>query len=342
MAEVTVKPVEDQSAWEAFLATQPQANFLQSWLWGDFYERLNKSVFRSGFYDGGKLVGVMLSVLEPAKRARYLTVPAGPIIDWSNKALVKSAVDEMKRLAKQNKCVFVRVRPQLLASADNKKLFKGLGFMQAQMHLHAELTTQLNIERSEDELLANFRKNTRYELRQAQKKGIVIKASTNPNDIDGFYDLQLQTAQRHGFVPFSKSYLKEQFTVFAAAGKALLYSASTADGKLIAQAFVIFYNQEAAYHYGASTQLGRSEPGAYLIQWEAIKEAKKRGQTRYNFWGVVRPEQTSHRFYGVSVFKRGFRGEDVEYLHAHDLVVNKLKYLPNLTIEYVRKRRRRL
>lgn len=339
---VEVKPVTDAAVWEAFMAGHPEANFLQSWLWGAFQTRLGRQIHCSGFYNNNELQGVMLSVVEPARRARYLTVPGGPIINWQDKAVVKATVEEMRRIGKQENCVFVRTRPQLLASLQSRQLFRDLGFKEAPMHLHAELTSQLDITPDEGQLTSSFRKNTRYELKQAKKRGIVVSQSTDPEAINEFYDLQLQTAQRHGFVPYGKKFLKEQFAVFAEAGKVILYSAHTADGQLIAQAYVIFYNQEAAYHYGASTELGRKEPGAYLIQWEAIKEAKRRGCTRYNFWGVVKPEQTNHRFYGVSVFKRGFRGEDVEYLHAQDLVLNQARYLPNLVLEKVRKRHRHL
>lgn len=339
---ITVEQITEQSTWENFIQSHPEANFLQSWLWGEFNQRLDRKTYRQGFFENGKLVGVMLAIVEPARRARYLTVPGGPIIDWHNQVLVATAVQEMQRLGKSEHCAFVRVRPQIVENQENRQLFASFGFRRAKMHLHAELTSQLDITKTEDELRDEFRKNTRYELKQAKKRGIVVSSTTNPEAIDEFYNLQLQTAQRHGFVPYGKKFLKEQFAVFAASDKALLYRAETADGQLIAQAFVIFYNQEAAYHYGASTELGRKEPGAYAIQWEAIKEAKRRGLSRYNFWGVVLPEQTDHRFYGVSVFKRGFKGEDVEYLHARDLVINWPKYLPNLTVETIRKRRRHL
>lgn len=340
MAEITTQVVTDQHEWEGFLAQHPEANFLQSWYWGEFNEVIKHPAHYVGLYDGANLVGVMLGVVEPAKRGRYLTVPGGPIIDWHNQQLVSATIQAMRVLAKQTNCAFVRVRPQLLQNDDSVKLFKKLGFRPAQMHMHAELTLQLDITKELGELQQNFRKNTRYDLKQAKKRGIVISSTDDPSAIQGFYDLQLVTAQRHGFVPYAYDYLHEQFKIFSQAGKARLYSAHTKDGKLIAQAFVIFYNAEAAYHYGASTELGRKEPGAYAIQWEAIQEAKRRGMSRYNFWGVVGQEETTHRFYGVSVFKRGFRGQDVQYLHAHDLVINKAKYLPNFAIEYIRKRKR--
>lgn len=342
MAEISVEPITEKDVWEVFMAQHPEANFLHSWFWADFHERLGHRVHRCGFFKNGRLAGIMLAIVENAKRGRHLIVPAGPIINWEDAALAKKAVAEMKRIAEEEKCVFVRVRPQILASEQHESMFKHLGFVSAQMHLHAELTSQLDISKDEDTLLAECRKNTRYELRQANKRGIVVTSTTDTKAIDSFYKLQLETAQRHGFVPYGKRFLQEQFATFAAEDKVLLYSAHTKAGKLIAQAFIIFYNEEAAYHYGASTELGRKEPGAYAIQWAAIREAKRRGCKRYNFWGVVRPEQTTHRFYGVSVFKRGFRGEDVEYLHAQDLVINRIKYIPNFVVEYARKRRRHL
>jgi lipid II:glycine glycyltransferase (peptidoglycan interpeptide bridge formation enzyme) len=62
----------------------------------------------------------------------------------------------------------------------------------------------------------------------------------------------------------------------------------------------------------------------------------------YNFWGVAKPEEKQHRFYPISIFKRGFGGSDFAYLHAHDLVTRRLAYTINYIIEYARKRLRRL
>jgi lipid II:glycine glycyltransferase (peptidoglycan interpeptide bridge formation enzyme) len=327
---VLAKTILDKTEWEEFVLSHPEANFLQSWYWGVFHEAYGNTIHRIGFYKNDKLSGVMLSVVEDAKRGRYLTVPAGPIIDF---------VDEIKRLAHEEKCVFVRVRPQLKADEFSQKLFEDLGFVSSPIHLHAELTSQLDITKSEEELFANMRKATRYEIRKGNTLGISITATDEQAAIKKFYDLEILTSKRQGFVPFSYNYLSTQFASFAEAKSVLLYSAEI-ENKLLAQAFIIFYGQEAAYHYGASTQDGRKYPGAYLIQWEAIKEAKKRGMSRYNFWGVAPEDQKDHRFYGLSIFKRGFGGVDYEYLHARDLVINHPRYLINAAIEKTRKRLR--
>lgn len=341
MAKVTVKPITGKADWEGFLATRPEANFLQSWYWGQFHEALGKKVFRLGFYQNNKLVGVMLSVVEDAKRGRYLTVPGGPIIDWKSSGQVNAFVKEIRKIAAADRCVFVRVRPQLEANEFSKSLFAKSGFISAPLHLHAELTLQLDITKPEEELLANMRKATRYEIKKALSLGIKITTTDNPDALKSFFKLQIATSKRQKFVPFSYKFLYEQFKVFSQDKKALLYSAEL-NGKLLAQAFVIFYGQEAAYHYGAGTEEGRKYPGAYLIQWEAIKEARERGITRYNFWGVAPLDKPNHRFAGVSLFKRGFGGSEFEYLHAQDLVTNRPRYLINAAIENLRRHIRRV
>jgi lipid II:glycine glycyltransferase (peptidoglycan interpeptide bridge formation enzyme) len=341
MAEITIKSIDSKNIWEDFVLGKNEANFLQSWAWGEFHKALGRTISRIGFYENNKLVGVMLSVVEPARRGRYLTVPGGPIIDWQRKDCTDAFAKQIKQIAKENNCVFVRVRPQLKSNEFSKNLFKKIGFITAPMHLHAELTSQLDITKSEDELMAQMRKTTRYEIKRAMKENIKIATSTDEKEIKKFYDIQIETAKRQKFVPFSYKFLYEQFKIFAQNGHSLLYSAEF-EKKLLAQAFIIFYGKEAVYHYGVSTDEGRHHPGAYLIQWEAIKEAKKRGMTRYNFWGVAPENNTAHRFSGLSLFKRGFGGQDFEYLHAQDLIINKPRYLITYLIELFRKKIRRV
>lgn len=341
MAQITVKEITDKLEWENFLKSYMEGNFLQSYNWGLFQQNLGKTIKRIGFFQDNRLTGVMLCIVEKAKRATYLTVPAGPLIDWGNNELVNLFKKTIQDIAKLTGCSFIRVRPQILDTDENRKLFKNLGFIDAPMHLHAELTHELNLNKPEEELMAAMRKTTRYEIRQAVKLDIKITTSQDVKDIKDFYTLQKETALRQKFVEFDEKYLTEQFAVFTHDNQALLYTAYLGKQKL-AQAFIIFYELEADYHYGASTLEGRKYPGAYLIQWEAIKEAKKRGLQRYNLWGVAPVGDTNHRFWGVSVFKRGFGGEDIAFLPAQDLIVNPLAYKLNQAIELTRKKLRRL
>jgi lipid II:glycine glycyltransferase (peptidoglycan interpeptide bridge formation enzyme) len=341
VANISAKTITQKDDWENFIALHPEANFLHSWYWGDFHLRLGHRIERLGFYDDTRLVGVLLAIVEPAKRGRHIVIAGGPILDWSRVELIQLLVQELRRIAQQHRCLFVRVRPQLIDSPDVRRLFKNLGFITSPMHVTADLTSQLDLTKSNDELKRQMRKGARYDLNRSQKLGVEVEATMDERYLQEFCDLQLETARRQKFVSFSPKFLTEQFRAFARDNKVVLYRASY-QSKLLAMAFIIFYGSEAAYHYGASTELAREIPGAYAIQWEAIQEARKQGCTRYNFWGVTEHGHTKHRFYGVSVFKRGFGGQDVAYLPARDLVVNRVKYPATYLFETIRRKARHL
>ena len=208
------------------------------------------------------------------------------------------------------------------------------------MHLTADLTLQLDLTKTTETILKEMRKNTRYEIRQIEKKNISVTQSKNPKDIRAFFEQQLSLAKKHHFVPFSYKFLLEQFKIFAENDNVVLFS-SFQGKKLLASAFIIFYNKEAVYHYGISTADNYRLPGSYACQWAAIEEAKKRNCTKYNFWGIAPKEEQEHRFAGVSLFKRGFGGQEVAYLPAYDIPTS-FSYWGVYAFELLRKKLRKL
>ncbi|MGI5827417.1 MAG: lipid II:glycine glycyltransferase FemX [Patescibacteria group bacterium] len=340
MSNLSIQLIEDKARWEIFILKRPEANFLQSWNWGKFHKRLGKNVFRMALFEDEELAGAVQCIKEIAKRGIYLTLPGGPIINWEKPDHVKFIFSKIKELARSEGCTFIRMRPQIHDTQKNRQLLEQYGWKLAPMHLTADLTLQLDLSLSEEKLLAQMRKNTRYEIRKAVKEGIVVKQSQDPNDIEEFNKHQKELAKKHSFVPFSYEYLHEQFKSFLVDNQVILFHAYK-ENTLLASAFVIFYNKEAVYHYGISTPENQKFPGAYACQWKAIREAKKRGMKRYNFWGISPEDQPDHRFAGVSLFKRGFGGKEISYLPAHDLPVD-WKYQVIKGFEMLRKKARKL
>ena len=335
----TVKTVENQTEWDEFVTAHQDANFLQSWDFYEFYFSRGFDIVRRGIYDeNGQLVGVYAGEVEPAKRGRHLAVAGGPIFDWTNQEVKNLIFSDMRQQAKKLKCTFVRVRPQLQNTPENAKIFQQLGFRKAPMYLSVEFAGVLNLENSEEEILKNMRQRLRRALRKAEKNQIIIEKTSEPKAIHDFYQIELQTAKRHDFYAFSEDFLTKQFAAFAKNDEAVLYIAKLGD-EILAENFMIFYGNEASYHYGVSSELGTKYSGAPLLHMEAMRDARKRGIKRYNFWGIVDENDTNHRFYGVSVFKRGFGVEELKYLEARDLVLDKISYYTKtLPIETLRRK----
>ena len=318
----------------------PEANFLQTSTWGKVYEKDGKKVFYLGLFEGKKLIGSSVVILKPAKRGRYLEIPGGPLLDWDGdiKAL-RFFLKEIAKLAEREKCVFVRMRPNIPDTEQHRKLAERLKLVKSPMHLHAEHTVMLDITKSEEELMTEMRRQTRYEVRRAQKLGIKVSYETSEKAFNDFYDLQLETAERQGFIPSTRHLIMAQHEVFGE--KARIYTAML-DGKVLAKGEILLQAPEAIYHEAASTLDGRKLPGAYALQWQIIQDAKALGLKRYNLFGIAPPNSPHHRYAGVTTFKTGFGGEQLAYLSAHDLVIKPFHYRLVHALETIRKKKRHL
>jgi lipid II:glycine glycyltransferase (peptidoglycan interpeptide bridge formation enzyme) len=337
---VVISVVDDKQAWEDFVGGQPHACFLQSWNWGAFNEALGDKKFPLGFHEDGKLVGAAMVTMTRARRGSFLACAAGPLIDWRRPELFIQLTEHLKRLAKAEGAWFIRVRPAIDEDDPAVAVFSKLGYRDAPIHMHAETTLELDITRPEEEVLAGLRKTTRYEIRRAEKLSVHVTQSSDEADVEILHRLQGETVERHGFVPFSLDYLRKQFQSFIGDDQVRLFLAEY-EGQTIAAAMIMFHAGMAVYHYGASSNQHSKVPASHLVQWEAIKEAQRRGCHTYNFWGIAKTDDPSHPWAGLTLFKRGFGGRRVDYAHARDLPTSPLYKMTEM-IEGVRRRRRRL
>ena len=325
--------------WDGFVAKRAEANFLQSWDFYEFHRARGKKVIRRLVYNDETIVGAYAGVVETAKRGKYLAIAGGPLIDWHDTKIVKAVFDDIRKQGEESGCVFVRVRPQLELSDKSLALMQKLGLRRAPMYLSVEYAGILDLKKDEAEILAGASQGFRRKLRKAEKNDILISAETSEQAINEFCKLEKLHAERQRYVAFSESFLKNQFEAFREGNEVLIYTAKK-DGEILAQNFMIFYGPEASYQYSVSYELGTKYSAAPLLHMAAMEEARKRGCIRYNLWGIVGLEEKSHRFYGVSEFKRSFGCEELKYTPAHDLILKPLKYKLTKMVETARKKKR--
>ena len=325
--------------WQEVTKKFPEANFLQSPDYKKMQELLGNKVIVDEYGKDGE-AGHALMVVKNARRGRYLEIPCGPLIDWQNKNLVAKVLKKISQIAAEEKCVFVRIRPQLKANKQNIALLEKNGLSKSPMHLAAEHTVILDLTKAEDTLLAEMRRQTRYDIRRAAKLGITVTKSNSEEIFKEFHKVQVETAERQGFVPPDLETLLAEREAFL--DKASIYISKTADGEPIAYGLIMRGGLEGDYYEAASTPLNHKLPGAYALLWQVIKDLKSEGYQRLNLWGIAPAGQPNHRYAGVTTFKTGFGGEIVEYVPAHDIIISKPKYLKNLLVETIRKKKRHL
>lgn len=336
-----IKEILEEKTWEQFVLSQvPHTPFLQSWAWGEFQDMMGLSHYRLGLLDKGKMVGGVQALVGERKLGRFAYVPHGPVVG-SGAGSLKSAAELLKhlqRLAAKEKTDYLRVEPPWEATDEGRELSVSLGFRPTAATSQAGGTTLLlDLRVPEEELLMGMRKTTRYLVRKGQEMEIEVTRSRDPEMMEEFHRLMVATYRRQGFTPHSRKYLQTQFEILAPRGMAELYLAKY-QGDILAAAVIVTYGDTATYLHAASV---RGEvPASYLLQWEAIKQAKKADLDFYDFWGIAPTDDPRHPWYGYSLFKKGFGGYRLDYLGAWDYPLSK-RYLAVAGVERVRKFLRR-
>lgn len=268
--------------------------FLQSKEWEEFQKSLGRKVWR--------INDELIIKMPPHFGISFLFSPKGP------REITDTFLNEIKKIAKRERVIFYRCEPQ---EDPPKKFIKTKS-----KNKNPKCTQILNLDKSEDNLLAGMKQKTRYNIKLAQKKEAIIKQQTINNRqqlFEEFYDLLKNTAERQGIRLHPKKYYEElaEFNkIFIAYYK----------NKPIAGAMVNFYEKTATYLHGGSSQEHKEVMAPYLLHWEIIKEAKSRGFKFYDWWGI------SEKWPGITRFKQGFGGEAVCAPGTYDLPINKLLY----------------
>ena len=351
-----IEEIEDKEIWENFISECEEKTFLQSWNWGEFQKMMGNKIWRLGIYEMSNLITTALLVKIQAKRGTFLFLPHGPNIKNSKSEILnpkqvqiskfqilKSILEELKKIAKEEKADFIRIVPMLERNEENREIFKKLGFRESPMHANAyETSWKLDITLPEGKILMNMRKTTRYLIRQTMKNpDIKVQKSENLDDIKSYQELTKEVVKRQKFVPFSSEFIRKELEIFLKDKKAALFFGKY-KGEINCAALVIFWSGIGFYHQAASGPKYAKLSIPYLILWEAIKEARKRECILFDFWGYVDPKlKPEHPWAGPTLFKMGFGGYKKEYLKTQDFPLSK-KYWLTYIFEKLRKTKRGL
>ncbi|HBU09748.1 MAG TPA: hypothetical protein DEB30_03040 [Candidatus Peribacter riflensis] len=389
---MTIQEATNPQEWDAFLATQTFRPFLQSWTMGEVYRDTKQEPIRLEVREGQEIVAICLAILVPARRGRHLMIPYGPVMRSTEYGVQSTEVfnlllEKLKRVAKEHRCSFIRMSPFWPSDFPSSRVPSAIP---SPLHLLAEHLWYLPLQtpdpwqfnspltageglgvrgthRTEEELLAGLRKTTRNLVRRAERDGVTVEASKDPNrEIEHFIALHEEPRQRHGFTPYTHAFFRSQVRRFSARNECTLYLARF-QGEVAAASIHMHAFGECSYHHGASTHRLSKVPTSYLLQWTAIRDALKRGDHVYNFWGIApvignresgigprtseqeqgssrspNPESripSSHPFAGVTLFKTGFGGGLLPLTHCMDFPLS-ARYHLTRAFELLRKWRR--
>jgi len=236
-------------------------------------------------------------------------------------------------------------------SLKNLALFESIPLKKTTVDIQPPDTTVIDLSKTEEEILSCMKPKWRYNIHLAEKKGVKIEkyfADSESFDkaLDDFYNLFETTSERDGIAHHAKSYYKsllEQSIAWRKESDSSLVTLYLAkhEEQSLAGIITLFSKREAVYLYGASGNVKRNLMPAYLLQWQALQDAKNYGSKQYDFYGMPPTDDEKHPMHGLYRFKTGFGGRIVHRPGSIDVPVSKLyglyRLMENLRAFYHKK-----
>ncbi len=270
----------------------------------------------------------------------------GLFVLWLDKNILnKTLVEKLKNFCKKEKALFIQIELLDYNNIDSLDNLKSLINIREEYEWFIKWyykkfitpnTALIDLEKTEDEILALMKPKWRYNIRLSERKWVVVKIyNKTDKNIKIFYDLILETTSRDNFFWNSFEYYK---TFLKTLDNSKLILAEF-EGKIIAWWIFIFDKTVSIYYYWASTsdKKYRNLMAPYLVQWEAIKYAKKYPSKLYDFLWIASPEEKNSPLAWVTDFKLKLTKNTKKVSESYIFINKKIKYK---IIEFLRKLRK--
>lgn len=352
----------ESKIWNSVISELPNPHFLQTYEWGQVKAKYGWSPLYAIWDADGKWkvesdpnqlstfqapVAAALILKRQilrngfAARLSILYSPKGPLLDWSNEVLRNRVLNDLQTFARKQGAIFLKMDPDVVLGmrvpqgeddfiensgqvvmSELKR--RGWGYSSDQIQFKNTVLIDLNP--SEEELLARMKQKTRYNIRLAEKKSLVLRVG-NQADFGMLYKMYAETSVRDGFVIRDEGYYKTVWNLFMSSNEPTCEPLiAEVSHEPVAAIFVFYFAGRAYYVYGMSRDRHREKMPTYLLQWEAIKRAKAKGCGVYDLWGAPDVFDESDSMWGVYRFKEGLGGKVVLTLGAWDFAPNPFWY----------------
>lgn len=259
----------------------------------------------------------------------YVYLRKFPIIGSFAKIPRPSLIFDATKLSefkKTNRISQLRIAPFITTDSVDAETYRNHllsnGFKIDHEPFNPTTTIQIDLTPPEKTIFQQFSSAKRRAVRRAIKNNVAVKES---NDIDAFIKIR-----QHQYRPLGFLITKETRTLFTMLypKNASLLLAYTSAKQMQATASVYFqkepiggillllYNKTAYYWFASALPIGKKLFAPSLLVWEALKVAKERGCTVFDFEGIYdrRFPKAAENWKGFTKFKEGFGGKKVEYL----------------------------
>ena len=298
-----VEEIFDEKNWENAIEDFG-GHPLQSWGWGELKTAHNWSAKRFLVSDDGKNIGgaqVLIRKL-PAPFNKMAYIPRGPFGDDAKVSR------ELGEFLKDQGFMYLCAEPDLEKVNWEEK------WQKSSSRILVPSTLILDLEKTQDDLLADMTKKTRQYIRKSERDGVKIH-QLNRDELPTAMEIYHDTADRAGFALHGDDYY---YDCADKLGERSIIFGAFHDEKLVSFVWLAVSGSTAFELYGGMNDDGQKVRANYALKWHAIRECQRWGVRRYDMNGLLND--------GISTFKRGFASHEDLLAGEYDFVYSPIKY----------------
>ncbi len=341
-----------KSEWDQFLAIHHQAHLLQSAAWGEFKTVSGWQAIYVIQDQNGHKIGAQILLRSILLGVKIAYLPKGPVFEHTGTNNYPPPWDsfweEIDTVCHKHGAIFLKVEPDIWVTAESLRESNEAnevstctlipaaanppsGFIQSSHSVQPLRTIVVSLQGDDDTILGRMKQKTRYNIRLASKRGVVVQPS---NDLGLFHRLMEITGERDHFGVHDHRYFSHVYEKFHSLGLCEMLVASY-QSEPLAALMVFAAGTRAWYLYGASSNTHRDLMPTYILQWEAMRWARSLGCQEYDLWGTpdenldtleANFSQKADGLWGVYRFKRGFGGELRRSAGSWDRIYKRIWY----------------
>lgn len=333
-----------EAEFQDFANKNPYKSFMQTPEIAKYREENSWTVYYLAAKYSGEIKAASMLVAKPNFLGKSIFIaPGGPLLNLEDQPLLDFFIKSLKKYIKSHNGYALHISPYFeIAERDRHgdlvpggfnhqdaiKNLKNLGFLELKDASQPKYMYALNLKgKTPEELMADFKSNTRGHIRKAEKMGVKIRELAK-DELKIFKEITEKTSKRREFEDKPLSYYEEMYDLFVPRGEAMFLVAevevegATSTSIPLSAAMFMLYGDEVVYLFsGSDEQYMKDYNAQYELQWYMIKYAAEKKFKRYNFYGIHGLPDDSQKD-GVYEFKKGFGGQVLEYAGTWELPID--------------------
>ena len=382
IAEEEFRNFAGRSPYKSFMQTPEIAKYRESNGWTVYYlaAKLN-----------GEIKAASMLVAKPTFLGKSTFIaPGGPLLDLEDQPLTEYFMKSLKKYIKSHNGYVLHISPYYeLTERDRHgdkiengfdhqsavKNLRNLGFLELKDASQPKYMYALDIKgKTPDELMKDFKSNTRGHIRKAEKMGVTVR-ELKREELNIFKEITESTSKRREFEDKPLKYYEEMYDLFVPRGEAQFLVAEVEVGNgatrglpevttedegaspvttgasdpsrestiptslPLSAAMFMLYGDEVVYLFsGSDEKYMRDYNAQYELQWHMIRYASEKNFKRYNFYGIHGLPDDAHPD-GVYEFKKGFGGQVIEMIGTYELPIDHKFYQLKNFLKKIKKAR---